>query len=62
MEGPEAADARHRSFDPEVAPLDPLLQMLGQVVHRRARQQARTHGEKSPASMWLQFENGWRER
>ena len=40
VEGLEAADPRHRSLDPEVIALDPLLQVLGDVVHRRARQQA----------------------
>ena len=40
MEGLKAADPRHGPFDPEVVALDPLLQVLGHVVHRGARQQA----------------------
>ena len=40
VEGLEAADPRHGLLDPEVIALDALLQVLGHVVHRRARQQA----------------------
>src|SRR5215212_1285951 len=40
VEGLEAADPRHGPLDPEVVTLDPLLQVLGHVMHRGARQQA----------------------
>src|SRR4051812_10665707 len=40
VEGLEAADPRHGPLDPEVIALDPLLQVLGDVMHRGARQQA----------------------
>src|SRR6478735_2301767 len=40
MERAEATDPRHRSLDPEVVALDPLLQVLGDVVHRHSWQQA----------------------
>src|SRR3982751_4411501 len=40
VEGLEAAHPRHRPLDPEVVALDPLLQVLGDVMHRGARQQA----------------------
>jgi hypothetical protein len=40
VEGLEAPDPRHRSLDPEVIALDPLLQVFGDVMRRRARQQA----------------------
>src|SRR4051812_49440837 len=40
VEGLEAADPRHGPLDPEVVALDPLLQVLGDVMHRRARQKA----------------------
>src|SRR4051812_24764232 len=40
MEGLEAADPRHGPLDPEVIALDPLLQVLGHVMHRGARQEA----------------------
>ena len=40
VEGLEAAHPRHGSLHPEVVTLNPLLQMLGDVMHRRARQQA----------------------
>src|SRR4051794_26463789 len=40
VEGLEAANPRHGPLDPEVVALDPLLQVLGDVMHRRARQQA----------------------
>src|SRR5215212_7710632 len=33
VEGLEAADPRHGSLDPEVVALDPLLQVLGDVMH-----------------------------
>src|SRR3954464_14582159 len=39
VEGLEAAHPRHGPLDPEVVALDPLLQMLGDVMHRRARQE-----------------------
>src|SRR5215207_2325522 len=38
VEGLEAAHPRHGPLDPEVIALDPLLQVLGDVMHRRARQ------------------------
>src|SRR4051794_33579984 len=40
VEGLEAAHPRHRSLDPEVIALDPLLQVFRDVMRRRARQQA----------------------
>src|SRR3954452_4679149 len=40
VEGLEAADPRHGPLDPEVVALDPLLPVLGHVMHRRARQKA----------------------
>src|SRR4051812_33099620 len=40
VEGLEAAHPRHRSLDPEVVTLDPLLQALGDVMPRGAPQQA----------------------
>src|SRR3954468_22783322 len=40
VEGLEAANPRHGPLDPEVVALDPLLQVLGDVMDRRARQQA----------------------
>src|SRR5215213_1157950 len=40
VEGLEAANPRHGPLDPKVIALDPLLQVLGDVMHRRARQQA----------------------
>jgi len=40
VEGLKAADPRHGPLDPEVIALDALLQVLGHVVDRRARQQA----------------------
>src|SRR3954452_20208512 len=40
VEGLEAADPRHGLLDPGVIALDALLQVLGHVMHRRARQQA----------------------
>src|SRR3954470_8220734 len=40
VEGLEAAHPRHRSLDPEVIALNPLLQVFRDVVHRRTRQQA----------------------
>src|SRR3954447_4266250 len=39
VEGLEAAHPRHGSLDPEVVTLDPLLQVLGDVVGRGARQE-----------------------
>src|SRR3954454_7201691 len=39
VEGLEAADPRHGPLDPEVIALDPLLEMFGDVMHRRARQE-----------------------
>src|SRR3954466_4754120 len=39
VEGLEAANPRHGPLDPEVVALDPLLQVLGHVVDRRARQE-----------------------
>src|SRR5215211_6267978 len=35
VEGLEAAHPRHGPLDPKVVALDPLLQVLGDVVHRR---------------------------
>src|SRR3954467_9839015 len=40
VEGLQAAHPRHGPLDPEVVALDPLLQVLGDVMDRRARQQA----------------------
>src|SRR3954469_17314288 len=40
VEGLEAADPRYRPLDPEVVALDPLLQVLGHVMDRGARQKA----------------------
>src|SRR4051812_21819208 len=40
VEGLEAANPRHRPLDPEVVALNPLLQVLADVMHRRARQPA----------------------
>src|SRR5215217_4017516 len=40
VEGLEAPDPRHGPLDPDVVALDPLLQVLGDIVDRRARQQA----------------------
>src|SRR3954452_23374713 len=40
VEGLEAPDPWHGPLDPKVIALDPLLQVLGDVVHRGARQQA----------------------
>src|SRR3954465_871003 len=40
VEGLEAAHPRHGPLDPEVIALDPLLEMFGDVMRRRARQQA----------------------
>src|SRR3954465_1589295 len=37
VEGLQAAHPRHGPLDPEVVALDPLLQVLGDVVDRRAR-------------------------
>src|SRR4051812_37918757 len=39
VEGLEAAHPRHGPLDPEVIALDPLLEMFGDVMRRRARQQ-----------------------
>src|SRR3954466_8433439 len=39
VKGLEAADPRHRPLDPEVVTLDPLLQVLGHVMDRGARQE-----------------------
>src|SRR3954464_14352277 len=39
VEGLEAAHPRHGPLDPEVVTLDPLLQVLGDVMHRGARQE-----------------------
>src|SRR5215218_6092031 len=39
VEGLKPADPRHGSLHPEVVALDPLLQVLGDVMHRRARQE-----------------------
>ena len=39
VEGLEAAHPRHGPLDPEVIALDPLLQVLGDVMHRGARQE-----------------------
>src|SRR3954470_24734979 len=39
VEGLEAAHPRHGPLDPEVIALDPLLEMFGDVMHRRARQE-----------------------
>src|SRR3954470_24147479 len=36
VEGLKAANPRHGPLDPEVIALDPLLQVFGQVVDRRA--------------------------
>jgi hypothetical protein len=38
MEGLKAADPRYRSLDPEMVALDPLLQVLGDVMERIMRQ------------------------
>src|SRR4051794_17375561 len=40
VEGLEAPDPRHGPLHPDVIALDPLLEMLGHVMHRRACQQA----------------------
>src|SRR3982751_5353689 len=40
VEGLKAAHPRHRPLDPEVVALDPLLQVLGHVMDRGARQKA----------------------
>src|SRR5215210_7265377 len=40
VEGLKAADPRHGPLDPEGIALDPLLQVLGDVMDRGARQQA----------------------
>src|SRR3982751_2631620 len=40
VEGLEAADPRHGPLDPEVVALDHLPQVLGHVMHRRARKKA----------------------
>src|SRR5215212_11072090 len=40
VEGLEAANPRHGPLDPEVVALDPLLQVLGDVMHRHTRQYA----------------------
>src|SRR3954463_16119231 len=40
VEGLEAANPRHGSLHPEVVALNPLLQVLGDGMHRRARQEA----------------------
>ena len=40
VEGLEAAHPRHGPLDPKVVALDPLLQVLGDVVDRGVRQQA----------------------
>src|SRR4051812_9099067 len=40
VEGLEAADPRHGPLHPEVITLDPLLQVLGDVMHRGPRQEA----------------------
>src|SRR4051795_9989674 len=40
MKGLEAAHPWHGPLDPKVIALDPLLEMFGDVMHRRARQQA----------------------
>ena len=39
VEGLKAADPRHRPLDPEVIALDPLLQVLGDVMERILRQE-----------------------
>src|SRR3954451_16196406 len=39
VEGLEAAHPRHGPLDPEVVALDPLLEVLGHVVGRGARQE-----------------------
>src|SRR3954449_8635410 len=39
VEGLEAAHPRHGPLDPEVVALDALLQVLGDVMHRVARQE-----------------------
>src|SRR3954470_22770708 len=40
VKGLETANPRHGPLDPEVIALDPLLEMFGDVMRRRARQQA----------------------
>src|SRR3982751_5149576 len=40
VEGLKAAHPRYRPLDPEVVALDPLLQVLGHVMDRGARQKA----------------------
>ena len=39
MEGLKAADPRHRPLDPKMIALDPLLQVLGDVMERILRQE-----------------------
>src|SRR4051812_17391023 len=39
VKGLEAANPRHGPLDPEVIALDPLLEMFGDVMRRRARQE-----------------------
>src|SRR4051812_16251907 len=39
VEGLQAAHPRHGPLDPKVVALDALLQVLGHVMHRRARQE-----------------------
>jgi len=39
VEGLKAADPRHRPLDPKMIALDPLLQVLGDVMERIARQE-----------------------
>ena len=39
MKGLKAANPRHRSLDPEMITLDPLLQVLGDVMQRFSRQE-----------------------
>ena len=39
MEGLKAANLRHRPLDPKMIALDPLLQVLGDVMQRIVRQE-----------------------
>src|SRR3954447_14146687 len=52
VERPEPAHSRHGPLDPEVVALDALLQVLGDVVDRRARQQ----------TLLAALGDGWRVR
>jgi hypothetical protein len=49
VEGLKAADPRHRPLDPEVVALDPLLQVLGDVMQRFLRQEPLFRGGRNHA-------------